>query len=100
MIFADLGTSYRATAFAPVYVVAVPPTHAANTGPNELGKRRRAVLRFFAHPDDLSVPRSWGAGWLVLTRAEPVQAVERRGLRPAYADKRFVAFKLGVPLGP
>jgi hypothetical protein len=99
VIFADLGTSYRATAFAPVYVVAVPPTHAANTSQNELGKRKRAVLRFFAHPD-LSIPRGWRAGWLVLTRAEPVQAVEHLGLRPVYADSRFVAFRVPLPLSP
>jgi hypothetical protein len=97
VVFADLATSYRATAFAPVYVVAVPPTHAANTRPNELAKRRRAVLRFFTHPS-LVEPQAWRAGWLVLTRAGPVRAIERRGLRPVYSDDKFVAFR--VPPGP
>ncbi len=82
VVFADLATSYRTEAFAPVYVVAVPPTHAANTRPNELAKRRRAVLRFFAHPS-LEEPQAWGAQWLVLTRSGPVQAIEHLGLRPA-----------------
>ena len=99
VVFADLGTSYRATAFAPVYVVAVPPTHAANTRPNELSKRRRAVIRFLLHPE-LAIPQSWRAQWLVLNRAEPVQAVERQGLQPVYQDKRFVAFRLALPLAP
>jgi hypothetical protein len=93
VVFADLATSYRATAFAPVYVVGVPPTHAANTRPNELAKRRRAVLRFFTHPS-LSVPLAWGAQWLVLTRSEPVRVMERDGLQPAYEDDKFVAFQL------
>jgi hypothetical protein len=97
VVFADLGTSYRAIAYAPVYAVAVPPTHAANTRPNELGKRKRAVLRFLAHPD-LTVPENWRAQWLVLTRAEPVQAIESRGLRPVYADGRYVAFRVPLPL--
>ena len=88
-----MATSYRATGFAPVYVVAVPPTHAANTRPNELAKRRRAVLRFFTHPS-LEEPQAWGAQWLVLTRSGPVRAIERRGLRPVYADGRFVAFRV------
>ncbi len=96
IVFADLATSYRATAFAPVYVVAVPPTHAANTRPNELAKRRRAVLRFFTHPS-LEEPQAWRAQWLVLPRSGPVHAIERRGLRPAYEDDRFVAFR--VPAG-
>ncbi len=99
VVFADLATSYRVTAFAPLYVVAVPPTHAANTRPNELSKRRRAVLRFLGHPD-LAIPQAWRARWLVLTRSEPVQAVERQGLRPVYEDKRFIAFRLALPLGP
>jgi hypothetical protein len=96
VLFSDLGTSYRATAYAPVYVVAVPPTHAANTRPNELAKRRRAVLRFFTHPS-LEEPQAWGAQWLVLSRSGPVQTIERDGLRPRYEDGKFVVFR--VPPG-
>ena len=97
VVLADLSTSYRATAFAPVYVVAVPPTHAANTRPNELGKRRRAVLQFLFKPT-LAVAQAWRAQWIVLTRSERVQAIERRGLRPVYEDSRFVAFRIALPL--
>ncbi len=96
VLFSDLATSYRATAFAPVYVVAVPPTHAANTRPNELAKRKRGVLRFFTYPN-LEEPQAWGAQWLVLTRSGPVRAIERDGLRPRYEDDRFVVFR--VPPG-
>ena len=96
VLFSDLATSYRATAFAPVYVVAVPPTHAANTRPNELAKRRRAVLRFFTHPS-LEEPQAWGAQWLVLTRSGPVRTIESNGLQPRYEDNRFVVFR--VPPG-
>ena len=95
VVLADLGTSYRITAFAPVYVVAVPPTHAANTWPNELHKRRLAVLRFLVHPT-LAVPRTWGAGWTVLTRAERVQALEREGLTPVYQDRKYVVFSTAL----
>jgi hypothetical protein len=96
IVFSDLATSYRAAAFAPVYVVAMPPAHAANTYPNELAKRRRAVLRFFTHPS-LEEPQAWGAQWLLLTRSGPVRAIERDGLRPTYEDDKFVAFR--VPAG-
>jgi hypothetical protein len=97
IVLGDLGTSYRVTAFAPVYVVAVPPTHAANTRPNELGKRRLAVLRFLAHPT-VTVPQRWRAQWVVLTRKERVQALEGDGLRPVYGDGRFVVFHVPLPL--
>jgi hypothetical protein len=97
VVFADLETSYRATAFAPVYVVAVPPAHAANTRPNRLAARRQAVLNFFAHPS-LAVPRAWHAGWLVLRRDEGKQwqAIERLGRRPVYADDGFLVFSLAT----
>jgi hypothetical protein len=71
----------------------MPPTHAANTRPNELAKRRRAVLRFFAHPS-LEEPQAWKAQWLVLARSGPVRVIERDGLRPAYEDNKFVAFRV------
>jgi hypothetical protein len=96
VVLGDLGTSYRAAAFAPVYVVAVPPTHAANTRPNELHKRKLAVLRFLEHPT-LAVPRRWRAGWLVLTREERFRAIERQGLRPVYGDGQFVVFRVHLP---
>jgi hypothetical protein len=99
IVFGDLETSYRATAFAPVYVVAVPPTHAGNTRPNRLFARRSAVLRFFAHPS-LAEPRNWHAGWLVLRRDEQRQwqAIERLGRRPVYADGGFLVFRLSTAL--
>jgi hypothetical protein len=96
IVLADLGTSYRATAYAPVYVVAVPPTHAANTRPNELHKRKLAVLRFLLHPT-LAVPDRWRALLIVFTRAERYRAIEALGLRPVYQDRRFVAFTQYLP---
>jgi hypothetical protein len=93
IVFADLETSYRAVAYAPVYVVDVPPSHVANTRPNHLSERKSAVLRFL-RTHDLSIPRNWHAGWLVLRRDEPVGAIERQGLRPVYQDGGFVVFRL------
>jgi hypothetical protein len=99
VVVADRETSYRATAYAPVYVVTVPPTHAANTRPNRLFVRRRAWLKFAAHPS-LAVPRSWHARWLVLRRDERRQwrAIERLGRRPVYSDRGFVVFELARAL--
>jgi hypothetical protein len=94
VVFADLETSYRVVAFAPVYVVAAPPAHVANTRANHVRARRAAVLHFFSHHEDLAIPRKWGAGWLVLRRHERVRAVEQQGLRPVYADGSYVVFRL------
>jgi hypothetical protein len=101
VVFGDLETSYRAVAYAPVYAVAVPPTHAGNTKPNRLFARRRAVRRFFTTPS-LAEPLAWHANWIVLRRDEPKQwhALEQLGKRPVYADNGFLVFKLPLPLHP
>jgi hypothetical protein len=98
VIFADMEVGYEAIAYAPVYAVAVPPTHVARTTPNQVQTRKHAVLRFMQYPS-LYVPRRWGANWLVLRRwVEPVVAVRHQGLKPVYEDKYFAVFKL--PAGP
>jgi hypothetical protein len=94
VIFADLEVGYEAIAFAPVYAVAVPPTHVARTTPNRVQTRKHAVLRFMQSPS-LYVPRRWGADWIVLRRrSEPVAAVRRQGFKPVYEDKHFAVFKI------
>ncbi len=93
VVFGDLETSYRISGFAPVYVVAAPPAHVANTKPNRVRARRLAVLHFFRSAN-VWIPRKWGARWLVLRRTEPVRAVERQGLKPVYGDDRYVVFQL------
>jgi hypothetical protein len=98
VVFGDLGTSYRAVAYAPVYAIAVPPSHAANTKPNQVFKRKRAWLKFLRDPS-LYVPLRWRANWLVLRKSEHPDAIEQQGLKPVYTDKRFVVFRLpSVPL--
>jgi hypothetical protein len=77
----------------------VTPTHAANTRPNELHKRKLAVLRFLADPT-LDVARRWRADYIVLTRAERVQALERKGLGPVYEDAGFVVFPVPMVFVP
>ncbi|HKI91267.1 MAG TPA: hypothetical protein VJ986_03105, partial [Gaiellaceae bacterium] len=66
----------------------------ADTKANQIRDRRLAILRFFNRGADLGIPRYWRAGWLVLRRSEPVQAVERQGLRPVYGDGAYVVFRL------
>jgi hypothetical protein len=99
VVFGDLGTSYRAVAYAPVYAVAVPPSHAANTRRNQVFKRKRGWLKFLRDPS-LDVPLRWRAGWLVLRRSEPTDAVEQQGLKPVYSDRRYVVFRLPTPRVP
>ena len=90
VVFSDLETSYRISAFAPVYVAAAPPPHVADTTPNHPYRRAADVRAFFRHPS-LAIPRRYGAGWLVVDRRHfPV----RLPLRPVYQDARFSLYRL------
>ncbi|HET8653215.1 MAG TPA: hypothetical protein VFM13_11665 [Gaiellaceae bacterium] len=90
IVFADLETSYRIAALAPVYVAAGPPAHVADTEDNRPYVRRSDVVQFL-RTGDLGIPRRYGADWLVIDR-------QRSFLRPAlpvlYADDRYLLYRL------
>jgi hypothetical protein len=89
IVFADLETSYRISAYAPVYVAVAPPTHVADTRANRPHQRRAAWLAFL-HTGDLAIPRRFHAGWLVLRQREHVGP----GARLVYRDGRFRVYRL------
>jgi hypothetical protein len=65
IVFSDLETSYRISAFAPVYVAAAPPAHVADTSANRPYSRRLSVNRFFASGNTAILDR-YRADWLVV----------------------------------
>jgi hypothetical protein len=89
VVYADLATSYRISAYVPVYVANAPPSHVANTKANDPAARRAAWLQFL-RTHDLAIPRRYGAGWLVLGRGEEGGS----GARLVYRDKRFRVYRL------
>jgi hypothetical protein len=89
VVYADLETSYRISAYAPVYVANGPPAHVANTKANDPNARRDAWLAFL-HTHNLAIPRDYGAGWLVLRSGEHVGP----GARLVYRDERFRVYRL------
>ena len=90
VVFSDLETSYRIAAMAPVYVAAGPPAHVADTKDNKPYERREDVLRFF-RTGDLSVPRRYGAHWLVIDRR---RSLVRPALPVVHADDRYLVYRL------
>jgi hypothetical protein len=89
VIIASPQTSYHLVAAAPVYVVASPPTHVADTKANDPKRRRRDWLRFL-HSGDAAIPRGYGAGWVVLRGRERL----RGGGRLVYRDSVFRVYRL------
>ncbi len=64
VVIAAPETSYRIAAAAPVYLVAAPVPHVANTKANDPASRVAAVERWL-RTGDPSIPRRYGAGWAV-----------------------------------
>jgi hypothetical protein len=89
VVYADLETSYRISAYVPVYVANAPPTHVADTKANDPAGRRLAWLEFL-RTHNLAIPQHYGAGWLVLRGAERVGP----GPRLVYRDGRFRVYRL------
>jgi hypothetical protein len=64
VVLAPLSVSYRAAADAPVYIVAAPVEHVANTRANDPNGRARAV-RHWVLTGDPRVARRYGATWAI-----------------------------------
>lgn len=92
VVFSDLETSYRAAAFAPVYVAAAPPAHVADTEENRPYARRRDVIDFF-ESGDLSIPRRYGAEYLIVDGRRFPDV--RPDLPVLHEDERYALYRLG-----
>jgi hypothetical protein len=64
VVLAPMETSYRVVAAAPVYVVALPPAHVADTVANDPYGRVRAVDRWL-RTNDQRVAERYGATWAI-----------------------------------
>jgi hypothetical protein len=65
VVIAPVTTSYEVAAVAPVYVVAAPATHVANTDANDPYRRIADVHRWIATHDP-AIARRYGATWQIL----------------------------------
>jgi hypothetical protein len=64
IVIAPVQMSYRVVAEAPVYVVALPVAHVADTRANDPYTRRAAVQKW-VRTNDPSIPRRYGATWAI-----------------------------------
>ena len=92
VVFSDPVTAYKLAAFAPVYINAAPEAHVANTRANRPAARVKAAQRFFRDGGPLSVPRRYGARWLLVDRAR-VRPTDFR-LPRAFSGSRYVLYRL------
>jgi hypothetical protein len=92
VVFSDPQTAYELGAFVPVYVNANPQTHVADTRANHPASRVRDAIHFFHEGGPLSVPRKYGAGWLLVDRTRVLH--KRFRLPRVYADGRYVLYRI------
>jgi hypothetical protein len=91
VLFADPQTGYLLAAYAPIYLANAPYGHVAATKKNRPKQRLRDAYRFYAHGGDLSIPRSYGARWIIVDRKRHRLTLN---LPRAYADRRYVLYRL------
>ena len=90
VVLSDVETSYRLLAQAPVYVVAAPPAHVADTEKNRPYYRKALVNRFL-HTGDLAIARNSGADWILVDRRHYDPPID---LEPVYRDGRYSLFEV------
>ena len=98
VVLAPVQTSYRVGAFAPVYVVAMPAPHVANTKANRPYRRQRDAIRFFSRSRtdaerEATIER-YGADWLLVDKRASYPEAFVRGLDLEYQDGRYALYRL------
>ncbi len=91
IVFSDDSTSYWAASVAPVYIATARPGHVADTVENRPYDRRDDANRF-GRTGTLSIPRSYGADF-VLVRRDRWPRLDL-ALPAVYRDGRYVLYRL------
>jgi hypothetical protein len=92
VVFTDPQTGYSLVAALPVYVNATPAVHSSDTRANHPGRRDREAEQFFFRHGPLTLPRRYGAGWLLVDRER--DGSKSFALPRAWADGRYVLYRL------
>ncbi|HEU5212891.1 MAG TPA: hypothetical protein VFU10_08995 [Gaiellaceae bacterium] len=90
VVFSDADTSYRIGAFLPVYVATDPPAHVADTTENRPYERYDDSVEFL-NTGDLSIPRRYGAEWIVINRHRNRTPMT---IRPVWHDGKYFLYRL------
>jgi len=90
VVYSDQDTSYRIAAYVPVYIAVAPPGHVAATEKNR-PLERAADARRFVRTGDLTIPRSYGAEFLLVDGSRTRRPF---ALQELYRDSRFVLYRL------
>ena len=90
VVFSDADTDYRIGAYLPVYVANDPPAHVADTTENRPYDRYDDAVKFL-RTGDLSIPRRYGAEWIVINRNRFLTPMP---IRPVWQDAKYSLYRL------
>ncbi|MDX6513898.1 MAG: hypothetical protein QOE36_3402, partial [Gaiellaceae bacterium] len=90
VVLSDLQTSYLIGAAAPVYVVANPVEHVADTHANRSHERRLDVNHYLARGDP-AILRKWNVQFVVVDLRRPHR---RLRLPRLYGDRRYLLYRV------
>ncbi len=91
VVFSDDSTSYWAASVAPIYIATARPGHVADTEENRPYERRDDANRF-GRTGDLSIPRRYGADFVLVRRDRWARLDVSRPV--VYRDGRYVLYRL------
>jgi hypothetical protein len=89
VVFSDADTSYQIAAYLPVYVASAPPAHVADTTENRPYERFDDA-KLFLKTGDLSIPRRYGADWVVVNRRRFLTPLHQA---PVYEDEQYALYR-------
>jgi hypothetical protein len=101
VVLSDPVTSYRIAGYAPVYILAAPLAHVAQTASNRPYERIAEVDRFFAASTSAAARRQliarYGVDWILVDRARTESSGFPVSLKPVYDDGRYALFRVTPP---
>jgi hypothetical protein len=89
IVFSDADTSYQIAAYLPVYVADAPPPHVADTTENRPYERYDDAVEFLK-TGDLTIPRRYGADWIVINRDRNKTPMQQP---PVWTDGKYALYR-------
>ena len=106
VVFSDPKTSFELAAYAPVYITSSPAGYVAPTTKNHVQARVKDAKAFLedrslSDAERTAILRRWGAGWVLVDKAEAYPGEFLGQLRLAYQDGRYAVYRVASePAGP
>jgi hypothetical protein len=99
VVFSDPKTNFELAAYAPVYITSSPAGYVAPTRKNHVQARVKDAKAFLeegslSDAERTAILRRWGAGWVLVDKAEPYPRDFLSQLKLVYQDGRYALYRV------